>query len=263
MKQFEYTITDTLGIHARPGGELVKVAKTFASNIKLECNGKSADAKRLIAVMSLGAKQGQGTLVWQNGNTYTGQWAGDQPNGKGKLKIVDPCMADSGKFYPGFTQDFADAMAELCAHADLICPNLSEASFLLHEPYRSTYDETYIKDILKRLSDLGCSTAVLTGVSFEEGKIGAFAYDRKTDTYTSCFTSEEKEHFHGTGDLWASALCGALVNGLDLHHALMTACEFIREAIHLTLMEPDHNTYGVNFEQAVPYLIQLLKRADR
>ena len=183
--------------------------------------------------------------------------------GKGKLKIVDPCMADSGKFYPGFTQDFADAMAELCAHADLICPNLSEASFLLHEPYRSTYDETYIKGILKRLSDLGCSTAVLTGVSFEKGKIGAFAYDRKTDTYTSCFTSEEKEHFHGTGDLWASALCGALVNGLDLHHALMTACEFIREAIHLTLEEADHNTYGVNFEQAIPYLIQLLKRAAR
>ena len=43
----------------------------------------------------------------------------------------------------------------------------------------------------------------------------------------------------------------------------MTACEFIREAIHLTLEEADHNTYGVNFEQAIPYLIQLLKRADR
>ena len=57
MKQFEYTITDTLGIHARPGGELVKVAKLFTSTVKLECNGKSADAKRLIAVMSLGAKQ--------------------------------------------------------------------------------------------------------------------------------------------------------------------------------------------------------------
>ena len=59
MKTFEYTITDELGIHARPAGELVKVTKQFASTIKLDCNGKSADAKRLIAVMSLGAKQGQ------------------------------------------------------------------------------------------------------------------------------------------------------------------------------------------------------------
>ena len=58
MKQFDYTITDELGIHARPGGDLVKIAKGFTSSIKLGCNGKSADAKRLIAVMSLGAKQG-------------------------------------------------------------------------------------------------------------------------------------------------------------------------------------------------------------
>ena len=58
MKTFDYTITDALGIHARPGGELVKVAKPFASKITLSCNEKTADAKRLIAVMSLGAKQG-------------------------------------------------------------------------------------------------------------------------------------------------------------------------------------------------------------
>ena len=58
MKKFSYTIVDTLGIHARPAGELVKVAKQFSSTIKFDCKRKSADAKRLIAVMSLGAKQG-------------------------------------------------------------------------------------------------------------------------------------------------------------------------------------------------------------
>lgn len=72
MKQFEYTITDTLGIHARPGGELVKVAKTFSSSIKLECNGKSADAKRLIAVMSLGVKQGNVLSVTVEGEDEEG-----------------------------------------------------------------------------------------------------------------------------------------------------------------------------------------------
>lgn len=58
MKHFTYTVTDTLGIHARPGGELVKVAKKYTSSVSIECNGKKADGKRLIAVMSLGAKQG-------------------------------------------------------------------------------------------------------------------------------------------------------------------------------------------------------------
>ena len=67
MKAFEYTITDELGIHARPGGELVKVAKEFSSAIKIECNGKTADAKRLIAVMSLGAKQGRRVSVTVEG----------------------------------------------------------------------------------------------------------------------------------------------------------------------------------------------------
>ena len=67
MKSFEYTITDELGIHARPAGELVKVTKQFSSTIKLECNGKSADAKRLIAVMSLGAKQGHKVSVSVDG----------------------------------------------------------------------------------------------------------------------------------------------------------------------------------------------------
>ena len=57
MKQFAYTVTDKLGIHARPAGDLVKLAKEFNSTVKASCNGKTIDAKRLIALMSLGAKQ--------------------------------------------------------------------------------------------------------------------------------------------------------------------------------------------------------------
>lgn len=57
MKQFAYTVTDKLGIHARPAGDLVKLAKEFNSTVKVSCNGKTVDAKRLIALMSLGAKQ--------------------------------------------------------------------------------------------------------------------------------------------------------------------------------------------------------------
>ena len=58
MKTFTYTITDELGIHARPAGLLVKEAAKFSSKITIKVNGKSADLKRLLAVMSLGIKQG-------------------------------------------------------------------------------------------------------------------------------------------------------------------------------------------------------------
>lgn len=58
MQKFSYTIQDPEGIHARPAGELVKLVKTFSSKVTMNCNGKTAAASKILAVMSLGAKQG-------------------------------------------------------------------------------------------------------------------------------------------------------------------------------------------------------------
>lgn len=64
MKEFKYVITDEAGIHARPAGLLVKEADKFASNIEIETeSGKSADAKRLFAVMGLGVAKGDTITV--------------------------------------------------------------------------------------------------------------------------------------------------------------------------------------------------------
>lgn len=58
MKEFQYVIQDPVGLHARPAGLLVKQAGGFQSKVTVECNGKSADARKLIMLMSLGIKQG-------------------------------------------------------------------------------------------------------------------------------------------------------------------------------------------------------------
>lgn len=58
MQQFSYVITDEIGIHARPAGMLVKVAKIFKSKITLNGKEKTADATKLMAVMSMGIKCG-------------------------------------------------------------------------------------------------------------------------------------------------------------------------------------------------------------
>lgn len=63
MKEFRYTITDSEGIHARPAGEFVKEAKKFASGVKIVKGEKSADAKKIFGLMSLGVKQGEEILV--------------------------------------------------------------------------------------------------------------------------------------------------------------------------------------------------------
>lgn len=67
MKEFNYTIKDELGIHARPAGLLVKEAAKFQSTIKIKNGEKEADAKRLLNVMTLAVKQGNTVTVTAEG----------------------------------------------------------------------------------------------------------------------------------------------------------------------------------------------------
>lgn len=68
MKEFTYKICDELGIHARPAGLLVKKAGEFKSEITLKSGEKSADMKRIFALMSLGVKQGDTVRVTVSGS---------------------------------------------------------------------------------------------------------------------------------------------------------------------------------------------------
>ena len=179
-------------------------------------------------------------------------------NGK-TLRIVDPAMADHGVLYAGFTPDFAKKMGTLCGKADVILPNLTEASLMLDLPYvGSDYDEAYIKNLLKELTTLGCPTAILTGVSFQPDKVGAMAYNAVTDTYAAYFNEKYPVQFHGTGDIFASTCVGALSGGLDLSAALKVAVDFTLECIRQTDKDPNSRPYGVSFEAAIPFLIHSL-----
>ena len=152
-------------------------------------------------------------------------------------------------------------MGKLCGKADVIVPNLTEASFMLGVDYvGENYDEAYIRDLLKQLTGLGCKTAVLTGVSFAPGQIGAMAYDAATDTYASYFNEKLPVSFHGTGDVFASVCVGALMNGKDLAGALKIAVDYTLECIRETQNDPDARWYGVNFESAIPMLVHSLGR---
>lgn len=71
MKQFTYTIKDELGVHARPAGLLVKLAKKYAGKVTLEKNGKTCDMRKLMAVMGLGIKQGETITVTVEGEDET------------------------------------------------------------------------------------------------------------------------------------------------------------------------------------------------
>ncbi|MBE6023541.1 MAG: HPr family phosphocarrier protein [Cellulosilyticum sp.] len=67
MKTFNYTITDQVGIHARPAGTLAKKAKEFESTITLEKAGKSVNVTKIMAVMGMGIKCGDTVTITVEG----------------------------------------------------------------------------------------------------------------------------------------------------------------------------------------------------
>lgn len=172
--------------------------------------------------------------------------------------IVDPCMADNGNLYSGFTTDFAKAMAGLCSKADVIVPNLTEASFLLGLPYIAAgYDKNYIEDLLQKLAALGARRIVLKGISFDDKKIGIACYDSYSQKTIWYFHEKMPQNFHGTGDIFASVLTGALVRDFSLDKACRLAADFVVESIKATLSHKDYNWYGVDFEAALHMLTSL------
>lgn len=172
--------------------------------------------------------------------------------------IVDPCMGDNGKLYSGFTPDFALAMAGLCAKAEVIVPNLTEVSYLLGQPYISSgYTKEYIEELLQKLAALGSRKVVLKGISFDDKKLGIACFDSESQKTTWYFHEKMPQSFHGTGDIFASVLTGALVRGLKLDEACRLATDFVVESIKATLSHKDYNWYGVDFESALHMLTSL------
>ena len=176
----------------------------------------------------------------------------------GAVKIVDPAMADNGKLYAGFDDDFPKEMARLVAEADYALPNLTEASFLLGQEYiESGYDKAYIEKTIAGLHKLGAKNVILTGVSFEPSKLGVAVSDGTKIEYY--FNDRLPALMHGTGDVYASAFAGALLRGKPVLEAAAIAADFVVESMKKTLGDDSH-FYGVKFEKAIPFLVQRLEK---
>lgn len=172
--------------------------------------------------------------------------------------FVDPAMADNGKLYPAFGSDFPKLMANVCAKADIIVPNLTEACLMTDTEYKTEYDEQYIKDVLKKLTALGAKKAAITGADFD-GKYGIVGYDSQSDSYFSYFHEKLPTSYHGTGDVFSSVCVGALSNGLSFDKAIKVAADYTLECIRLTSKDIGADAYGVEFELAIPYLLKTLE----
>ncbi len=177
-------------------------------------------------------------------------------SGPTAVKVIDPCMADHGKLYPGFSSDFPKHMLKLCKQADVLLPNLTELCLLLDVEYKE-YAKDELEQLVKKLGEATSASVVLTGVSFQEDKLGALTYDKDKNTISYFFTDRVPTMFHGTGDCFASAFFGAVVKGYSYQEAAKIACEFTYMAVKNTEPFQDKHWYGVYFESALSYLTNL------
>lgn len=171
------------------------------------------------------------------------------------VKIVDPAFADNGKLYSIFDNVYVDAMKTLCPYADILVPNISEAAFLADYEYKEEYDEAYIKGLLDKLSTLGCSIIVLTGVGYTSDKTGVVVYENGNMSYYE--HNRNPKGCHGTGDIYASAFAGAVMRGKSVFDAAKIAADYTYMCIENTKDDASH-WYGVKFEPVLSELAKML-----
>ena len=174
--------------------------------------------------------------------------------------VIDPVMGDHGEVYQTYTPAMCAGMARLAELADVITPNLTEAALLLGVPYDALpAGEAGCREIVERLSLDGRRSVVLTGASTAPELTGAMCFDAKTGRTEAVQTRRVPQEFHGTGDVFASVLTGALVQGASLPDAVRQAVDFVRACAERTAKAGIPMREGVEFE---PLLGLLTKPVD-
>ncbi len=170
----------------------------------------------------------------------------DRFGGADTLTVVDPAMADGGAYYAGLDSGFAAQMAALCARADILLPNLTEAAFLLGEqPEQTPNPERLARGLAERF---GVRAVVLTGVLSPDGReIGAGVLEN--GTYSVALAPLVPASFHGAGDLFAAVLTACAVRGATLADSAQLAAAFTAGSIARTAAQrPVDERAGIQFE---------------
>ena len=165
------------------------------------------------------------------------------------MVLVDPVMGDNGSAYGIYTEGLRERMIQLVRSAQVITPNLTEAAFLLGCSYdQLPQEEAGLRKLAEELGLNGRRSVVLTGVSLSPGKTGAMCFDAKSGCTQAVQVDFIAHPLLGTGDIFASVLTGALVQGETLFAAAAQAAEFVRACAVHTVAQNLPLREGVDFE---------------
>lgn len=176
------------------------------------------------------------------------------------LRIVDPVMADHGKVYPTYTPELCQAMASLAADATLLTPNLTEASIITGIEYEGQAPtDSYIHTMMDALLNKGAQYVVLKGIQRNNQVVNLVGGQNIEAVQIS--NQLLPQSLHGTGDLYCSAVLGALMAGKSLYDAVAFAGLFVIDAIQVTTKQPHYEMRGVSFEPVLGKVAQLISHA--
>lgn len=170
--------------------------------------------------------------------------------------IVDPVMGDGGKIYTTYTEQMCKKMRKLASLADIITPNITEACILLDREYLG--EEISDEQAIGLLCDLnmeGRRSVLITGI-ISGSKIKTAVFDSKTGKTKIISNKRTAISYPGTGDLFASVLCGGVTNGMPLFEAAELATGFIEKASSYTSNYKTDINDGIAFEPFISSLIQ-------
>ncbi len=170
--------------------------------------------------------------------------------------FVDPVMGDDGELYSTYTERLRDRMKELCAVADIITPNVTEASFLSGLEYKDTSEYTeenafaYAETLRGSLMRLGKGKIIITGVPHKGDMFGTYGHTEQefSDGYMYSVKRVRKS-YPGTGDLFASVLLGCILAGDSLRDAVRFASDYICKVMEYSAGFDTPVREGVAFER--------------
>ena len=177
------------------------------------------------------------------------------------IVIVDPAMADNGKLYAIFNDNFPNEMKKLCLIGDVILPNITEACLLTGYEYKqNNHSDEYLNGLIDALVKEGMKNIVLTGVSKEDGRIGAICYNYETKQQYFYDQDIIPGYYHGTGDVFASVFTSSLMKGRTIEESMKISVDITVASIKETLKYENIDVkYGVCFEEVLSLLIDKVK----
>lgn len=165
----------------------------------------------------------------------------------GGVFLVDPVMGDNGEVYKTYTPEMTGRISELCAAADVITPNVTEAAILLGQPPSAKpHDRAEAERWCAALAQRYGADVVMTGLALAEDKMTvACCKHGRTELVGHL---RIPAYYPGTGDLFASVLLGSLLDGQGLTDSAMRAGTFVQECIAFTAARGTDPMWGVQLE---------------